>query len=73
MQAVRNKLATLKAKLDEADRNAKAAEDELQDCNNQADEAEEKVLNISYINIFSNICRIKSNSVSRDLNLFRIV
>lgn len=54
MQAVRNKLSTLKAKLDEAEKAAQAAQDELDDCNKQADGAEEKVnmatlLNFQYL------------------------
>lgn len=43
MQAVKSKLATLKAKLQEAENAAQAAQDELDDCNKQADQAEEKV------------------------------
>lgn len=44
MQAVKQKLATLKSKLDEAENNAKIAEDELQECNDKADSAEETVI-----------------------------
>jgi chromosome segregation ATPase len=40
MQAVRSKMATLKAKLEEADRQAKEAEDELAGVNTKADEQE---------------------------------
>lgn len=43
MQAVRNKMATLKAKLDEANKAADDAENELSQTNEKADETETRV------------------------------
>ena len=43
MQAVRNKMATLKAKLEEAEKAAQTVEDELAATNQKADDAEDKV------------------------------
>lgn len=43
MQAVRNKLATLKMKLSDAEKEAKEAQDELDATNQKADDAEERV------------------------------
>ena len=43
MQAVRNKMATLKAKLEEAEKAACDAEEELKSTNEKADQAEELV------------------------------
>ena len=58
MQAVRNKMATLKAKLDEAEKAAQDAENDLEETNRAADEAEEKV---------------HTSVVCRDLNFCRTV
>ena len=49
MQSVRNKMATLKAKLEEADKAAELAEAELAATNQKADESEEKVNFLHFI------------------------
>ena len=43
MQAVRNKMATLKSKLEEAEKAAQEAETELEETTQAAEDAEEKV------------------------------
>ncbi|XP_012560521.1 tropomyosin-1 [Hydra vulgaris] len=47
MQAVRNKMATLKAKLEEAEKAAFDAEEELKATNEKADQAEERVTELT--------------------------